>query len=101
MKERIESSEEDSTRAKLLANEDVDSEQKILYDVVVDVYISSEVKRTICLIFDFEMQREFDMKYPLMNRAIYYVSRLMAKQNIEKAAYENLKPVQSALGLRV
>ena len=93
--ERIRSSKVNPINAELLSNEDVDEKQKILYDIVVTVEISQNTEKEVHLIFDLEMQRQFKMQYPLMNRAIYYVSRLIAKQNIEHAHYENLAPVQS------
>lgn len=68
----------------------------ILYDVVVTVAINTQMEKTVHLIFDLEMQRKYNMNYPLMNRAIYYVSRLIAKQDIKGAKYEDLVPVQSA-----
>lgn len=94
VKERIPESSISIVNADLKENEDVDENQKIIYDVITEVLIPYG-KKEVHLIFDLEMQRKYNAGYPLMNRAIYYTSRLIAKQAIEKADYNSLVPVQS------
>ena len=91
---RIQGSSVNNMNAELLESEDVEVDQTVMYDVVAKVQLLSETA-DVHLIFDLEMQRKYNANTPLMNRAHYYVSRLIAKQRIEHAQYKTLSPVQS------
>ena len=91
---RIVSSEIDSINAELLCSEDVEESQKVIYDILTKVIINQR-EQEVHLLFDLEMQYKFNAGYPLMNRAIYYVSRLITKQRIKGANYKGLLPVRS------
>lgn len=95
VKERVIPSEINPIKAELLNAEDTGESQKILYDVLTVIDLGSNGKRDVHLIFDLEMQRHLNVGYPIMNRAIYYTSRLLTQQNLEKAEYDKLNPVQS------
>lgn len=90
----IVTSEINSINAELLCSEDVEESQKIIYDVLTKIMVNQK-EQEVHLLFDLEMQYNYNTSYPLMNRAIYYVSRLIAKQRITKANYEDLLPVRS------
>lgn len=92
--DRIITSEVNALNAELFSTEDVEQKQTILYDVVVKVNVAYQ-RRDVHLIFDLEMQRKYRPGYPLFNRMIYDLSRLIAKQDIENAQYQDLVPVQS------
>ena len=86
---RIVSSEIDSINAELLCSEDVEESQKVIYDILTKVIINQR-EQEVHLLFDLEMQYKFNAGYPLMNRAIYYVSRLITKQRIKGANYKGI-----------
>lgn len=91
--DRIDSSKIDALDAVTLNTEDVKEHQKIIYDILVMVQIGS--KEEVHLIFDLEMQYNFNTRYPLLNRIHYYNSRLLARQPITNANYGELCPVRS------
>lgn len=93
--QRIKSSSINPLDAELLNSEDNKESQKILYDIVTVVNLNSAKEREVHLIFDLEMQRHYDIGYAIMSRAIYYTSRLIARQYLENADYNKLIPVQS------
>ena len=80
--------------AELLCSEDVEESQKVIYDILTKVMVNRQ-EQEVHLLFDLEMQYNYGTSYPLMNRAIYYVSRLIAKQRIANANYKDLLPVRS------
>lgn len=98
IEELIISSRINQLNAETLAEEDVIFGSKIMYDVVIqcalpDTYTFSTMEANI--IFDLEMQRKYQMPYSLYDRAIYYTSRLIAKQSVEHSSYDKLLPVYS------
>ena len=91
---RIERSEINNSLIKVLDLEDVENDKKIIYDILVLVRLT-EGTQPVHLIFDLEMQRNFRAGYDLEARAIYYTSRLMAKQPIRDSEFDSLLPVKS------
>lgn len=96
-KSRIQTSKMNGLNAETLSEEDVTAEQKIIYDIIVTVRLDreQELDQDVHLIFDLEMQRTFRPGYPIMNRIVYYLSRLIAQQPIKNAAYEKILSVRS------
>ena len=92
---RIETSQINKLNAEVLNSEDLEDPQKVIYDVLVIVRIPGCGEQEIHLLFDLEMQYSYNPGYPIMNRAVYYASRLITKQRIEKAEYGKLLPVRS------
>lgn len=98
IEELIISSKINSLNAETLAEEDTIFGSKVLYDVVIqcaepNTYTLPVLEANI--IFDLEMQRKYQMPYSLYDRAIYYTSRLLARQSIEHSSYDKLLPVYS------
>lgn len=95
VRDSIETSKFSTLNAEVLNAEDTEESQKVIYDVLVIVNVPKAGKQEVHLLFDLEMQCNYRPGYPLMNRAIYYTSRLITKQRVEKAKYEELLPVRS------
>lgn len=98
IEELIISSKINSLNAETLAEEDTIFGSKVLYDVVIqctepNTYTLPVLEANI--IFDLEMQRKYQMPYSLYDRAIYYTSRLLARQSVEHSSYDKLLPVYS------
>lgn len=91
----IETSEFNVLNAEVLNSEDTEDPQKVIYDILVMVNVPKTGRQEVHLLFDLEMQYDYRPGYPLMNRAVYYTSRLITKQRIEKAKYAKLLPVRS------
>lgn len=91
----IETSEFNVLNAEVLNSADIEDPQKVIYDILVMVYVPKTGRQEVHLLFDLEMQYDYRPGYPLMNRAVYYTSRLITKQRIEKAKYAKLLPVRS------
>lgn len=82
--------------AETLSEEDTTFSSKILYDVIIKCKLPvTNTSINMCIIFDLEMQRQYAMKYDIIDRAIYYASRLLAKQSVKGSKYEELVPVYS------
>ena len=72
-------------------------EGKVTYDVLFDAY-APDGSGTIKLIINLEGQRNPDPGYPLIKRAIYYVSRLISAQHgreFVNSQYQKIKKVYS------
>ena len=52
----------------------------IRYDILFKVKTSKEIKESYAIIINIEMQKEEPRKYNLINRAIYYICRLISSQ---------------------
>ena len=85
-----------SLNAETFSEEDVSEGGKILYDIIVKCKMPhSEEHKENHIIFDLEMQRSFRLKYNLLDRAMYYTSRLLSRQKSDELGYEGLLPVYS------
>lgn len=85
-----------SLNAETFSEEDVSEGGKILYDIVVKCKMpNSEACKENHIIFDLEMQRSFRLQYNLLDRAMYYASRLLSRQKSNELGYEGLIPVYS------
>ena len=83
--------------ADLKNTEEVGFSKKIIYDIVIMCkYPNSKKELAVDLIFDLEMQMEYNMNYSIVQRAIYYASRKLAAQLHKKQNYSDLVPVYSA-----
>ena len=56
------------------------NEGLIRYDILFKVKTSKEIKESYAIIINIEMQKEEPRKYNLINRAIYYICRLISSQ---------------------
>ena len=56
------------------------NEGLIRYDILFKVKTSKEMKESYAIIINIEMQKEEPRKYNLINRAIYYICRLISSQ---------------------
>mgnify|MGYP002069464223 CR=1 FL=1 len=56
------------------------NEGLIRYDILFKVKTSKEMKESYAIIINIEMQKEETRKYNLINRAIYYICRLISSQ---------------------
>lgn len=56
------------------------NEGLIRYDILFKVKTSKEMKESYVIIINIEMQKEEPRKYNLINRAIYYICRLISSQ---------------------
>lgn len=78
-----------------LSNEDeAECEGKIIYDVKFYARLANNF--TSQVIINIEAQRRSSLSYPLMNRAIFYASRLISSQKkieFQKDEYNRIKPV--------
>ncbi len=74
---------------------------KIIFDIIVGIRLpDSPNKDNIGLILNIEAQANSNTPYPLLNRAIYYSSRLLARQKnrpdgFQHSDFQNLKKVYS------
>ena len=74
---------------------------KIIFDIIVGIRLpDSPEKESIGLILNIEAQASSNTPYPLLNRAIYYCSRLLARQKnrpvgFQHSDFQNLKKVYS------
>ncbi len=74
---------------------------KIIFDIIVGIRLpDSPNKENIGLILNIEAQANGNTSYPLLNRAIYYCSRLLARQKnrpdgFQHSDIQNLKKVYS------
>ena len=75
---------------------------KICYDVLFQVAIPNKkgTKEKIGLIINLEAQNQDDPQYPLLSRAIYYCSRMLARQKnapegFQKSNFQEMKKVYS------
>lgn len=92
----IKTSEFAKINAEVLNGDDVDFDKKIIYDVVIKTKLpNSDEEVQSVIFFDLEMQRRYNKEYPLLHRAIYYTSRLLAKQLKKGDSYKMLRPVYS------
>ena len=86
----------DKINAEVLSEEDVKFNKKVIYDVLIKASLPSTGKMIQSIIFfDLEMQRKYNQTYSILNRAIYYTSRLIARQLSVKESYDKLCPVYS------
>lgn len=78
-----------------LCNEDeADGEGKIVFDVKFHARLADSF--TSQVIINIEAQRKSSLSYPLMNRAVFYASRLISSQKkveFDKDNYGAIKPV--------
>ena len=95
--EYIQSSKIDELNAETLATEDLYGGSKIIYDIIVTCALpSSNSEAKVNLLFDLEMQQVYNMsKYRIIDRAVYYTSRLLARQSVLHSKYSDLMPVYS------
>ena len=74
---------------------------KIIFDIIVGIRLpDSHEKENIGLILNIEAQANSNRHYPLLSRAIYYCSRLLARQKnrpdgFQHSDFQNLKKVYS------
>ena len=74
---------------------------KIIFDIIVGIRLpNSSKKENIGLILNIEAQANSNRHYPLLSRAIYYCSRLLARQKnrpdgFQHSDFQNLKKVYS------
>ncbi len=74
---------------------------KVIFDIIVGIRLpNSPYKENIDLILNIEAQANGNTSYPLVSRAIYYCSRLLARQKnrpvgFQHSEYQNLKKVYS------
>lgn len=80
--------------AHIRAGESLDSGSKIVYDMIIDCDLP-EGTISARIVFDLEMQRKYNMKYQIVDRATYYASTLLACQSVAGSSYQNLAPVYS------
>lgn len=82
--------------AETLSEEDVTFDSKIIYDLVVYCSLPKTFQTiAVGIIFDLEMQRKYSMSYEIIDRAVYYASRHLAKQSVKNSTYDQLLPVYS------
>lgn len=86
-------SEDDPEFAKKLSEEITEFGNKILLDIIFECRLNSGIESTR-LIIDLEMQRKYNVEYPLIKRGVYYAAELLARQ-LANNAYGNLVPVYS------
>ena len=87
-------SEDDPDFVKKLSEEITEYGNKVLLDIIFECKIKSRVESTR-LIVDLEMQRKYNMDYPVIKRGLYYASELLARQLPESNDYSKLVPVYS------
>lgn len=81
--------------ANVTVTKDVSTGSAVDYDLVTTCYVNGENK-DYHLIFDLEMQRKFNPGYKLIDRAVYYASRLITRQELSKSGmYKGIQPVNS------
>ena len=74
---------------------------KIMFDIIVGIRLpNSSKKENIGLLLNIEAQANSNRHYPLLSRAIYYCSRLLARQKnrpdgFQHSDFQNLKKVYS------
>ena len=74
---------------------------KIIFDIIVGIRLpDSHEKENIGIILNIEAQANSNRQYPLLSRAIYYCSRLLARQKnrpdgFQHSDFQNLKKVYS------
>ncbi len=74
---------------------------KIIFDILVGIKLPySQEAESIGLILNIEAQANSNTHYPLLNRAVYYCSRLLARQKnrsdgFQHSDFQNLKKVYS------
>ena len=74
---------------------------KIIFDIIVGIRLpDTPEKENIGLVLNIEAQASSNTPYPLLNRAIYYCSRLLASQKnrpdgFRHSDFQNLKKVYS------
>lgn len=82
--------------AYLKAESNINEGGTILLDILVESKIpNSDGVVDTRLIFDLEMQRNFNPGYSIFSRAQYYASRLLAEQSVKNSDYDKLNPVYS------
>lgn len=92
----IKTSEVNRLNAETYSEEDTIFGSKILYDVVIQCLLPQTAKEIpVCIIFDLEMQRRYNMPYDVIDRAAYYASRLLAREAVVDSKYDELPPVYS------
>lgn len=93
----IKSDSINTLNAETLSQENVVGDNSIIYDIVIKCCIPNEARDVyVELLFDLEMQRMYKTgKYDLVDRAVYYVSRLLASQPVKNSKYSALTPVYS------
>lgn len=72
-------------------------EGKVYYDIRFDAVVP-DTKEPVCLIINVEAQKSDKTPYPLIKRAIYYVSRMISAQKnkiFTKSHYEKIRKVYS------
>ncbi len=73
---------------------------KIIFDILVGIRLPNSLKDSIGLILNIEAQANSNTPYPLLSRAVYYCSRLLARQKnrldgFQHSEFQNLKKVYS------
>lgn len=94
----IKDSSVSTLNAETLSEEDFAGGSKIIYDVVIQCQVPYQYRDTaVEILFDLEMQRSYNVsKYNLVDRAVYYASRLLSRQSVSGSTYSDLAPVYSA-----
>jgi predicted HTH domain antitoxin len=90
-----------SEKVSLLKNEDANyQEGKVVYDILFHARLPKpKSNRVLKMIMNVEAQKTHDTGYPLINRAIYYISRIMSAEKNDVFVHDEYGKIQKVYSI--